>query len=287
MDLIGEANDAEPSVSVIELLENALRCLQEGRIEVTVADQVRWKPGRSVQEHRHDDLFHLDLFDGTGSVILENRSLPLRNVTLIMIPPGWSHAFTSSPNAVMRNRTVKFRLLGSPFPPNVPYMYLPQPDESLLRRVADGLAWNFEEWQMRQEGWEGVCGGILGNLTALMLRAGIRLHGPQPHGVLEEACYIMAMQCSQSLSIRDVAARCGVRPDALSRLFRAHLGVSPREYLQSIRLKQARSLLAGGFTVTEVSEQTGFSSVHYFSRVFSRIFGLPPSRCRPGHRTVE
>lgn len=270
----------------MEQLRSALKSLHDGRVEVVVAEQVRWQPGRTVQAHRHDDLFHMDLFDGSGSVMIGERSLPLRNVTLLLIPPGWPHAFTSSSNTAMRNRTVKFRIHSRSFPRDVPFLYLPGPEESLLQRVSEGLAWAFEEWQMRQDGWEDVCGGILKNLAVLMFRAEIRLQNPQPHGVLEEACYVMAMQYSRPLSIRDVAAKCGVRPDALSRLFRTHLHVSPRDYLQTIRLKQARSLLAGGYTVTEVAEQTGFASVHYFSRVFTRVFGLPPSRCRPGSKTV-
>lgn len=285
LDLIG-AFDGEGGESVSRRLRLALQRLRVARIEVAVAEQVRWREGRSVQAHQHDDLFHMELFEGAGSVVLDGCARPLRGVTLLLIPPRRVHAFSASPGVALRNGTIKFRVLQRSFPGDLPFLYFPRPDSSLLRRVSEGLAWAFEEWQMQQEGWEEVCGGVVKNLFMLLLRAALRQQYPPPPGVLEEACYLMAMQYSQPLTIRGVAARCGIRPDALSRLFHRRLRIPPREYLRNIRLKQAQSLLAGGHTVTEAAEQTGFASVHYFSRVFTRVFGVPPSRCRPGGKTV-
>jgi len=53
---------------------------------------------------------------------------------------------------------------------------------------------------------------------------------------------------------------------------------SPTDFIKTIRLKQALELLqTRKYTVTEVSEQCGFSSVAYFSTVFRKHYGKSPS----------
>ena len=55
-------------------------------------------------------------------------------------------------------------------------------------------------------------------------------------------------------------------------------GQSPTDFIKSIRLRHASELLQSGkYTVTEVSEMCGFSSVGYFSTVFKGYFGKSPT----------
>ncbi|WP_352421618.1 response regulator [Proteiniphilum sp.] len=54
---------------------------------------------------------------------------------------------------------------------------------------------------------------------------------------------------------------------------------SPVDFIRGIRLNYAVELLQSGkYTVTEVSELCGFSSVKYFSQAFKKYFGESPSR---------
>lgn len=54
---------------------------------------------------------------------------------------------------------------------------------------------------------------------------------------------------------------------------------SPIDFIRGIRLNYAVELLQSDkYTVTEVSELCGFSSVKYFSQVFKTYFGKPPSK---------
>ena len=56
-------------------------------------------------------------------------------------------------------------------------------------------------------------------------------------------------------------------------------GQKPTEFIRSIRLQRAAMMLREGHkTVTEVSIDTGFSSVSYFSRCFRSMFGVPPTK---------
>ena len=51
------------------------------------------------------------------------------------------------------------------------------------------------------------------------------------------------------------------------------------DYIRSQKLTRAKKLLkSGGYTVTEISELFGFSSVHYFSSCFKKQFGIAPGK---------
>lgn len=64
----------------------------------------------------------------------------------------------------------------------------------------------------------------------------------------------------------------------LLRLFTGQVGVSPLEYLRSIRLERARQLLEGGATVTRAAEVAGFRSALQLRRAWGRTWGGTPRR---------
>ena len=55
-------------------------------------------------------------------------------------------------------------------------------------------------------------------------------------------------------------------------------GVSITKYILDKRMKKAKELLRTGMSVEGVSESVGFSSANYFSKVFVRECGIPPSK---------
>lgn len=56
-------------------------------------------------------------------------------------------------------------------------------------------------------------------------------------------------------------------------------GLSPSEFLRSIRLKRAAQILVQGkYPVAEVAEMVGFNTPKYFSRYFREAFGMTPSQ---------
>ncbi|MDG0789586.1 helix-turn-helix transcriptional regulator [Cohnella ginsengisoli] len=67
----------------------------------------------------------------------------------------------------------------------------------------------------------------------------------------------------------------------LSRIFKEELGQSLVDYVTRERMLTAEGLLKTTlFNVKEVADLTGYQSVHYFTRVFSDRFGMPPAEYR-------
>lgn len=98
------------------------------------------------------------------------------------------------------------------------------------------------------------------------------------HALVEHAIDSMQNDLSQPLAIDAIAQQCGVSSRWLRQVFTEQLGVSPKQYYQRLRLTWAASALRMGLgTVSELSEQLGYSSPLYFSRAFKTFFGVCPS----------
>ena len=58
-------------------------------------------------------------------------------------------------------------------------------------------------------------------------------------------------------------------------------GLSPSEFIKSIRLKKAKTLLKNkAYNISEVAYSVGFSDPKYFSTSFKKYFGQSPSKLR-------
>ena len=64
----------------------------------------------------------------------------------------------------------------------------------------------------------------------------------------------------------------------LYRKVKALTGSTPVEYIRDLRMRKAAKLLsAGKFSVSEVMYTVGFSNSSYFSKCFSKAFGMTPT----------
>ncbi|MHC4871735.1 MAG: helix-turn-helix domain-containing protein [Planctomycetota bacterium] len=77
----------------------------------------------------------------------------------------------------------------------------------------------------------------------------------------------------------DLANEFDLTPEYINNLFRKELNLTPTAVLNRERvLTAARMLSEGRLSVTEAAKEVGFSDQFYFSRVFKKEFGFPPSR---------
>ncbi len=73
----------------------------------------------------------------------------------------------------------------------------------------------------------------------------------------------------------------GIPERSLKRRFRAATGSSLIEYLQNLRIEEAKRLLeSGSLPVDEISAEVGYEDASFFRRLFKRLTGLSPSQYR-------
>ena len=107
----------------------------------------------------------------------------------------------------------------------------------------------------------------------------------KPHSTSSSSQYVLnaikyiQFNYSHDISIDDVAKSVGVSRSHLYRVFMLNVGKSPIDYLTEYRINEACKLLrAGNLSIAEVAISVGFFDQFYFSRVFKRAKGVPPSK---------
>ena len=84
---------------------------------------------------------------------------------------------------------------------------------------------------------------------------------------------------NSNFSKNDFAAEMNVSSSLLYKKVKALTNQSPTDFIKSIRLDYSLELLqTKEYTITEISEMCGFSSVGYFSTVFRKHFNKSPSQ---------
>lgn len=94
------------------------------------------------------------------------------------------------------------------------------------------------------------------------------------------ALAVIAENLCQPLDTVGLAARCNISPSLLKKLFSHYAGIGVMEYFRQQKINSAIPLLRAGKSVQEVAEQFGFSDASYFSTVFRRVTGKPPTYYR-------
>ena len=76
----------------------------------------------------------------------------------------------------------------------------------------------------------------------------------------------------------DLARKFHLTPQRINAIFKAELGMSPGEYVHRELAERGYALLHDEqLSVKEVAARLNFSSAFYFSRIFRKVFGVPPS----------
>jgi AraC-like DNA-binding protein len=123
---------------------------------------------------------------------------------------------------------------------------------------------------------------LLWTLTQLIKRyAGIPLAeqrlGAEPEAIRRAQRYIDE-HFMHGISLRQIAEHVSLSPYYLLRAFRAHTGMPPHAYLESVRIRQAQRLIELGRPLAEVAGEVGFSSQCHLTHRFKQIIGVTPGQ---------
>lgn len=81
--------------------------------------------------------------------------------------------------------------------------------------------------------------------------------------------------------IEELTAFLGISQPYLYRIFMSKCGLSPKQYINQCKLKEAiRLLCEENMSVTETANSVGYGDVLAFSKFFRRMTGTPPSEFR-------
>lgn len=106
--------------------------------------------------------------------------------------------------------------------------------------------------------------------------APIRLH----HDLIRRLARVrdrMHAESHEPLRLADLARQACLSEQHFVRVFRATYGVTPGQYLGTLRMAHAKRLLSRDLSVTDVCMEVGYTSLGTFSRRFARETSLSPA----------
>ncbi len=84
----------------------------------------------------------------------------------------------------------------------------------------------------------------------------------------------------QRLTVRELAALCNMSEINLQKTFSRYAGVGVMDYFTRAKMQRATELLQEGHTVKETALLLGYGDQNYFSTVYKRVIGHPPSKVK-------
>jgi AraC-like DNA-binding protein len=99
--------------------------------------------------------------------------------------------------------------------------------------------------------------------------------------LISQAQLFIRDNLTMSLSLEDVAQYLNISARHLSRLFSYHVGLTFTAYVRRVRVRvSAEKLRETNLSIKAISDLYQFSSVHYFTRVFSEETSMTPGEYR-------
>jgi AraC-like DNA-binding protein len=103
--------------------------------------------------------------------------------------------------------------------------------------------------------------------------------------VISKGITYLEQEEEQILSIKELADMCNVSEAYFRRLFKLLVGVSPRQYVLTLRIQKAKQMLSEGRErVQTIADECGFESGAHFSRTFKKHVGMTPAEYRIKNR---
>lgn len=92
-----------------------------------------------------------------------------------------------------------------------------------------------------------------------------------------EAITFIHDHIAEPISLEDAAAACSLSLSRFKVCFRQETGVTPREYINQLKIRQAQRLLDAGHSVTDAAMAMDFTTPNYFSVLFKKYTSMTPS----------
>lgn len=106
---------------------------------------------------------------------------------------------------------------------------------------------------------------------------------PTSNQPFQELRAYLKERIARDISVQEMADFCNLSRSHFSRLFSEQMGISPRVYLEDLRLKTAMGILYNErASVKETAIRCGITDVNYFCRLFKKRFGVSPGKYKEG-----
>ena len=231
-----------------------------------VGKSVRPLKSSSLHKHNYWELVYNEI--GTGMMRLGDQEIPFGEGSITLYPPKMVHQKVSQ--ELFEDYFIIFS--SSRLVPQV-YCFDSSYSEEILQLL------KLMHRCYHEDGDSDICNKLLEAIMGLL----------KPEPPLDPNIQLMRKVMVERFAdadfcVGDVFAMIPQNEDYLRRKFKQAMGISPHTYLESLRIENAKKLLAQsnelGMAISDVAYLSGFYDSLYFSRVFRKYEGKAPSEWR-------
>src|SRR5690625_150877 len=238
--------------------------------------------------HHFTELFYI--VKGKGAFILQNHDIPVKKNDLVIINPNIEHTEQSNHHDSLEY--IALGLEGISFE-------LPKEDSQIGLFTYQGdqddvlfyLKKLLYEVQHSHSDYALICQNIIEILVVKLQRAkNITIQNNIPKRMNQSVALIkhyINQNFREPITLDKLAKVGSINKYYLSHIFKDDVNISPIEYLNQVRIKEAKNLLeTTSFTIAEIARFTCFSSQSFFSQAFRRETNQTPSEYRKQSRQL-
>ncbi|RIX59774.1 helix-turn-helix domain-containing protein [Paenibacillus nanensis] len=253
--------------------------------------------------HKHDDFTELVIvLNGNATHIVNSETYFIKKGNVFVINGATPHAYQNPHEFRICNIMFRSEILRSAGPdlsssngfqslfvlePFYRNIHSFQSGLSLsipcMEHVSSIIAEMINEYNEKQQGYQTMLNSRFMELAVYLSRQ----YDNQENGTdsnlmhLANAVSYIEDHYLEPLTLEEIAARSNISVRHLNRIFQSYYQTTPISYLQRLRLERARMLLRqSGLPITKISYECGFNDSNYFTRKFSKTYGLSPKAFR-------
>lgn len=259
-------------------------------------DDVRVRPDCQIGLHSHPQWEVSHVIRGGGTREIGDRSEPMTEGEVIVIPPHIAHVWRFDPEVTdqdgcIANISVFFEMstiegLAA---------LLPELRESVrrLRSLSDAISFTGKTrseltrilYSMRMVSPETRLPGMIRLLSMLASTegrpAGSGIHLSRNEIRLEKIRTFCACNYAREIRLDEISLYVGMNKSAFCSFMKRHTGQTFSEFVNTHRLERAVELLrSSDDTISDIAFAVGFQNVTYFNRLFRARYGLTPRAAR-------
>lgn len=252
-----------------------------------------YKTEPHVQRHSHNFYHFFYIVGGAGSIIVESEINEVAENDVFICSQNMDHEIISSLSDPMKTVELKFitedhRLVTGIS--QLPYRF--NNKSAKIKIMFNNL---LEEALVKKPFFNEI---ITVNTIELLLQL-FRLYGYSTylnndpvlklmidesdtrHELANRLLRYINQHFTEKITLESISQVFNTNKDYLCRIFSKAFGISPIQYVIQLRMERAKVLLVDTEqSITEISENVGFNSIHYLSRYFAQKEGMSPIEYR-------
>ena len=245
------------------------------------------RQGPYFDPHWHEYLEMHYYFRGEGQFVLDQTPLEVSGDTLVIANANELHQGICLKTPLEDCRII-FRSEDIS-----PELALPNPifanvirDDGHIREIFQALQ---QEEETRLLGYKAACKGLVAQLLVYLSRNYVTetlspedsLRRKKNRDRLNQVLLYMESNYMNAFSNQELADMVYLSKDRFEHFFRENIGISPRQYVNELRLKKALQLLQRGeMSNSEIAQAAGFRDYNHFGRLFRNFYGCTPNQMR-------